>query len=648
MDIFGVGSLDRKYQTELIRKHLLNLTTSYSDESDVFTELIQNAIDAINLRSASQATDRGELTLLIGRRKGHDHYIYVQDNGVGMAPDLVDKVFIPGFSAGKSQGRSIGYKGVGMSYVVAVSNNMSIRSIQNKIASERTIKYTHDWVVDSEKSEPIVADTFQAPQRVRDLASEIECGTGVYFAFHAGSTPRSLDHTVVVTQGIQKELTYWAGYLCAKTALGLAEPASEHETSIRVRMILDLGEEGTHEASFDREGFSISKGKLGYPFPESVFRVGVDTDTIDATPEGQRHVQHGRRQQAVYHRWAAPDLINDMENLDIEERAGLSTHLRWVTGYLSYSTGVMQEIRKQLGTRAQVVRYGARLVVDGAPQGRPLELALTSDQGLDRQTHIVLGFSDLELDTGRKFVSDERTLSAINKVTQRVVTRLKDYRWALKVKDAEPIDANLADWVNTIMSRAGNSQIPELFTHLKSIPPARVDPGSEQEVIALWTALLTTGSLPGYAMKAISGFNRYDALIDITTEAANAVGMLGSLRTDYRSKSNAVLEFKLSFDDLITDFENNKKIPREMDLVVCWDCPDINMRIGRLRPTYGDWSHERPLRAVSYIWYDDANSVKLPVIALKNVVAEILNENGSKTGAAILAILQNRDSDKLK
>ena len=40
IDVFGLRDLDEADRAELIRRHLLNLTTSYSDEADVFTELI--------------------------------------------------------------------------------------------------------------------------------------------------------------------------------------------------------------------------------------------------------------------------------------------------------------------------------------------------------------------------------------------------------------------------------------------------------------------------------------------------------------------------------------------------------------------------------------------------------------------------------
>ena len=648
LDIFGVGNLDEVQQSELIRKHLLNLTTSYSDEADIFTEIVQNAVDAITLGDPQPANEPDLITVVIGRRKNHAHYLYVQDNGVGMSSDLVNKVFIPGFSSGKKPGYSIGYKGVGMSYVVAVSEHVAIRSVKGSNVAERTILHANDWVMDSEKPAPLVDETFQAPGIVQELASNIKRGTGVYFSFHPASNPSSLDNLVIQTDGANKELKYWAGFLCARTPIGIASTSSTTiDRKIQIRIILDHGEGATREeALFRREGFDLDKESLGYPYPEKVFKVGIDISQIDSTREGERHVKHSRRHQAVFHEWPAAEFLEEM-TLGAIEKTLLVKHLTSVRAYLCYSTDVLKVVKDTLGTRAQVVRYGARLAVDGVPQGRALDVSLTSDVGLERQTHVVLSVSDLELDTGRKFVSNELMLDALNKVSQRAVTRLKEYRWALKIKDKAPIDADINEWVNNVDGRAGNSTIPLLFDTINSPSPSRVDPDNEQEVIALWTSLLTANTLQGFEMKAISGFNRYDALINLRQGVLDASGDLAALSPDFDLKQNAVLEFKWHFETLIVDFESKVKIPRELDLVVCWDVRDVNLRVGSLEPTYGKWSHERPYRGVSYVWSDDSNSVHFQVIALRNVVAELLASRDVMAGKAALEVLENRDSLKI-
>jgi hypothetical protein len=81
--------------------------------------------------------------------------------------------------------------------------------------------------------------------------------------------------------------------------------------------------------------------------------------------------------------------------------------------------------------------------------------------------------------------------------------------------------------------------------------------------------------------------------------------------------------------------------------VVCWDGPDVNLRVGFLSPTYGDWHHERALRAASYNWSDDSGTTMFHVVALKNVIAELLKTKGIGAGKAALEILENRDKEKL-
>jgi DhnA family fructose-bisphosphate aldolase class Ia len=62
IDIFGLSNVDEGIRKEIIRKELLNLTTSYSDEADIFTEIIQNAIDAIQLRKGIAAKEHAAVT----------------------------------------------------------------------------------------------------------------------------------------------------------------------------------------------------------------------------------------------------------------------------------------------------------------------------------------------------------------------------------------------------------------------------------------------------------------------------------------------------------------------------------------------------------------------------------------------------------
>ena len=96
---------------------------------------------------------------------------------------------------------------------------------------------------------------------------------------------------------------------------------------------------------------------------------------------------------------------------------------------------------------------------------------------------------------------------------------------------------------------------------------------------------------------------------------------------------NAVLEFKHQFSDLINDFDDKKKNPAEIDIVVCWQVANINCGRGVLGPCYGEWSDHRPNYGASYIWKDENETSVIVVLALRNIVLELLSAKEIQLGA---------------
>ena len=95
---------------------------------------------------------------------------------------------------------------------------------------------------------------------------------------------------------------------------------------------------------------------------------------------------------------------------------------------------------------------------------------------------------------------------------------------------------------------------------------------------------------------------------------------------------NKVLEFKHNFEDLLNDFEEKNKNPQELDICVCWVVPDLNVARGRIEPTYDDWKDHRRIYGGSYLWVDDNDSTEVEIIALKNVLAELLARHEIREG----------------
>lgn len=205
---------------------------------------------------------------------------------------------------------------------------------------------------------------------------------------------------------------------------------------------------------------------------------------------------------------------------------------------------------------------------------------------------------------------------------------LKEYRWALKKPNRPDVTSDLEKWRAQIAARAADSVFPVFCERTNIVPIFEVDPDNEQEVIALFVWLCSSGHLNGYRLKALSGFERYDALVCVDSSSSELKDIhdpLSIRSTDDGVESDdAVLEFKHQFNDLITDFDDKKKNPLEIDIAVCWQVTDINCGRGTLVPCYGKWSDHRPNYGASYVWRDENETSTIVVIALRNVLLELL------------------------
>ncbi len=655
MNLFGLESVNEHDRKEIARRSLNNLLTSYADEADIFNEVIQNAYDSISQAVREGLYTEGEeptLTIGIGRRNQGHHYLFVADNGLGMTPSVARNLTVPGFSFNKKKGKTLGYKGVGASYFFAASQRISLRTVdRDGSLTEYTVRGSYEWIKNDGEPEPTIDLSAELPESLKTL-TPADRGTSIYFQFHDGIKPKNLNGLVVIGEGLSTELKNWVCFLASKTAIGAVEDLGDR--SIKLLVSLDLGDE-QHQQSWKLGKFERESNVIGYPFPHTVLRTAKSVSEIDLTPAEQR-VRHSRKYTGVFNRWTAQQIIELTVSLESEERDRLAQHLLWVDGYLCYSTDVMREINTRLGGRQYLLRHGIRIAVDGIPQGRNVELSLTSSQGLDRQSHIVLSFKGLELDTGRKISADEVIASAVSKIGQRVVGILKEYRWAMKKKDRPDVASDLATWRSSIDSRSQTSLVRELYKARNLAPVFRVDPDNESEVIGLFVSMLGNGLLKGYRLNALSGYARYDALCDIDSQSSEVVDLDDNFSVRDKESGphgpSKVLEFKYSFDSLITDFEEKTKVPSEIDLVVCWTLPEVNVRRGQIEPTYSQWRDRRGVYAGTYRWIDDNESSSFPVLCLRTMIADMLAKAESLAGSvgmgsAILNQIISADKDSL-
>jgi len=649
MSVFGLGAeVSADELLDLRKKDLGNLLTSYADEADVFAEMIQNAMDSVQTAIAIGRYGAGEkprIQIFLGRRSGDTHYFAVHDNGLGMEPGVARKFTVPGFSLRKKRGKTVGYKGVGASFFVAASNKFSLSTIgESGAKTDFTIEGAHRWIRNETEPAPKVEEVLLPAAVTSRLTSER--GTCVCFYFHTDVRPSSMSHVVTThNDDPAREIGNWAGYLCAKSALGQIRDISTN--GIVVTFHLDFGD--SVESQDWRFGeFDRVHHVLGYPYPNRVFSVAKQVTYLDGlSPPKQLQIRHTL--QAVTLNWSKEDINSLATPVDFnpEEQKLVDDHLEDVQLFFACSTKIMDTVKERLGARSNQLRFGIRIAVDGVPQGRMMDFVLTSSQGLDRQAHAVIAFKTLELDTGRKIPAEETISEVIRKIGVRLISHIKDYREYLKRKEITPPAANIDAWRTDVMEARRDSIVDHLFKELGVKAPIVVDPRLENDVIALFGGMIASELLKGFKLCALSGMNTYDGLIDIdcdSTEVQDPHDPLSVRAPSGRSGQLRVLEFKHDFGALLVDFDEGKKNPVDIDLLVCWDLVDgLNVRRGSFEYWYEDHADMREMYGVTHLWRDDNNSTDIPVIALKYVVCMLLRKLEARASQPGIGTARLRD-----
>lgn len=650
---FGIDTeIPKEEAKKMRRRDLKNLLTSYADEADIFAEQNQNAMDSVKTAYSLgrfKGEERPAVDIFIGRRSGDAHYYAVYDNGLGMEPEIAERFTAPGFSAAKKKGKTVGYKGVGASFFVAASERFSVWSTGASGAlTEYTIKGSHSWIMQETAPEPEVLSEAELPEAVRARLQPGR-GTVVCYFFHPGIKPNTLSHLVITDEDPRTEVKRWAAYLCAKTALG--QLTADEDIGLEVRLHLDRGAgEGVYTETWTMGEFSLTDRVLGYPYPHLVLKVARDTKEIESLPVPKRDALQ-RTQQAVRRRWSGKEIQDSIESYSFkteEQKNLVLEHLEFLDVFYAYKTDVLKELPARLGSRAALIKHGIRVGVDNVPQGRMLDFSFTSSIGLERQMHAVLSFKGLELDMGRKIPADEAVNEVARILTTRAQSYLKPFKIYLKKDTGNSSDpaANLEEWRQQVRDREGRSIVKKMF-ELSTVDPALcVDPENENDVIALFGGMLASNLVKGYKIKALSGINQYDGLIDIDgiSKELKSIDDPLSVHTEEASRSGSlkVLEFKHNFDSLIRDFDDQIKHPKDIDLCVVWDIDQLNPHRGAIDYWFDDRTGYRELYAATHIWRDDNGTHDIPIISLRHVVTIILAGCENQEGKPAVGVAELR------
>ena len=346
----------------------------------------------------------------------------------------------------------------------------------------------------------------------------------------------------------------------------------------------------------------------------------------------------------------------DKSERELANSSGVSLYV-----YLAFSTDLWDnlndnQLKLRKGTR--VLHGGLQLSTRNMPQGITLTIPMTNNIGFQNLAHILIHFENAEPDLGRKGFQPEFVHLA-EKVAVSAVTAFRRRHFLLRKPEIAKIfddELKIEQWIREqekheldhalLIKGAG------LFMPSEELP-IRSEPLVEQDVVALFNQMLSSGLVRGIQLISSSQYNQYDGLYRVKMDPPfqkfirSTNNPLG-IEEEFFTKESAyvtkikVLEYKYNLDGLIEELQSEVKSIGDIGLVVTWEMGikwqemfDVTCLLGE------DTTHHRQIHGTTHSFTHSVSGVHAfeavilhdLVRYLANPEAEVERQNALLLGA---------------
>lgn len=622
------SGLERNIAQDAVKREVLNILKSYTGYFDCFSELLQNALDALDARATAEGF-APKLWIKIDIGGGR---ITVIDNGSGMDLNQVKFCFRPNVSF-KSRKVSRGHKGVGATFLAYGFSAIRIFTKTSSSTISGQMRNGRQWAEDHTDSYP--RPVFELSElRPIELENE-KSGTAIEILI--GEQRPQLPWLGA------SSAAQWYDVLRIKTPLGgiyLSAGGRKQDTVVTVD-VMDLAGTITQLADKNTEYY--------YPHDMPILQKVASISEIekavaeikgDPSTRLNRLNDKYRRLDAMYEVWSGKDILADAvlsRNLDEDQKILVEKHNVTVYGCFvstAKSWGVFQKETLKVRTNAVLLRGGLQFASDFMPQGDLSVIPLTSTIGYQANTHVIIHLTDGNPDMGRKVFQPEIKVLG-DELARRIVDVFKRYLSLVREDTGiSNIQSSRILWEFKKQQEEHLSKHPLQFRSGDRKLSIISEPQSEQDVVALFHELLGMGLLQGFGIYSTSESEKYDCIFhtDVTSREQlfseeQPLGVSERVLEDGQSPP-WVLEYKFDSDSLIADFSKELKHISDVRLLVCWSIGSKTRAEFNLRPYLaGDEGSTRQIFGTTHAAYQD-RELRFDIIALQDLLAFSRDRDG--------------------
>lgn len=562
------------------KRGIENLLQSYTGYYDVFSELIQNALDAVDERAGKN--EDGYLPTLSIDVDLKENSVRVTDNGIGFTKDQFTTCLSPNISFKGNKRR--GNKGVGATYLAYGFNYLELGTKTPAFSGYARIVGGREWVVGKYGS---VRPTVQPMPTPHGTLDNVDMGATFLVKF-TGEHIRPKDLSWVQATNADQ----WSAILRSKTPLGGIY--LNGQTSSKARCILSVKDKTDGHTTANIE-------KCEYLYPHTILQntakvteiQKVQAEAATKAKDVWREIPpQFRSLDGIFDVWAANEILEGASlrpQLGDAERELIKTLDLSLYGFFTYSVNVwkaINETKYNLRQGQEVLSGGLQLATACMPQGNLITIPLTKAIGHQKTSLVIVHARNASPDYGRKGFQPEVEALA-KKLSVTTVNYISKWYPLLKKDSGSLIDIGasrkLHDWVSAQEAFATTNPLQitneNFFLPLKKVSILS-NPQREQDVIVLFNQLIAGGVIRGIRIMSTSQHDQYDGLCRIVIEPplenhkyhpdTNPLGIDTTGISTVESEP-WVMEYKLNLDALLHEFGTEKKVEKDIKLVVCWE-----------------------------------------------------------------------------
>jgi hypothetical protein len=273
-------------------------------------------------------------------------------------------------------------------------------------------------------------------------------------------------------------------------------------------------------------------------------------------------------------------------------------------------------------------------------QGSTITIPLTSTTGFQHTAHVIVHMENSEPDLGRKGFQPDQTRLAEQLAVAAVNALKRYYHQMLKKPGASREfgeEKALDDWIRKQEEHEKNAPIiikgDYLFCPTEKLP-IKSEPIVEQDVVALFNQMLSSGIVRGIQLISSSQYKQYDGLFRLYMDEpfdryilseTNPLGLneevLAAGKT-YESKVK-VIEYKYSVNGLIEELQTEMKNANDISIIVAWEMGEkwknLFEVVSFLIP---DNVHHRTIHGTTHQFiHSGSGTVAFSAIILKDLIA---------------------------